>query len=297
MQDITRKVIGIDPASGKKGSYVFAPGVTDPREPSSPGIDRSMQPWELRDLLPSPQERTDSKRKPFGTDSCLVCWDAPLTGQRHPDMLDITVLSEEEQKKESLTTRAIERTGEKALKIYREIADAATKPGVSVRGFSGLSHWVISRNVLGLPRVGRFDAEYEQLPLQPVFYEEQLAQPRYEWAVTEVHPTLAVYLWLKGKSQNDEGDWRQYKGNGKDSDRAGAVQGMWRNLWKRFESYMSLSFSLPDDDHSLPKDEDAFDARIAWLLGFLWLNSDEVKLVGNEKDGSFLLPKGVANSD
>jgi len=246
MPDTTRKVIGIDPASGKD-SYVFAPDL---------GIDRNMSPSELRSLLPSRTAREESVKRPFGTDCCLVCWDAPLTGPRYPDIIDIGGLSEKEQKKESLTTRKIELVGEKVLKSYREIAEAATEPGVSIRGFSGLSHWVISRNVLGLPRVGRFDAEYEQLPLQPVFDKKQLEQPRSKWAVTEVHPTLAVYLWFRDESQGGGDDWRQYKGNGKVSDVTDAVQEMWRQLCERFGNYLNPSISLPNC-------EDAFDARVS----------------------------------
>ena len=271
-----RVVIGIDPASGKD-SYVFAPGLN---------LDRPMSPSELRSLLPSRAAHEECGKKPFDTECCLVCWDAPLTGLQDPDALTV----EEESKDsdaESLTTRPIERTGNDSK--YPGIARASKVAGVSVRGFSGLSHWVISRNVLGLPRVGRFDAEYEHLPLQPVFNKEQLAQSRYKWVVTEVHPTLAVYLWFTDKSLGGKPDWRHYKGKGKDSDITGAVQAMWRKLCERFGSYLDSSLSLPNG-------EDAFDARVAWLLGFLWLNSDEVELVGSEKDGSFLLPKGVADS-
>jgi hypothetical protein len=142
-------------------------------------------------MLPSRSEQKECGKKPFGTDSCLVCWDAPLSGLQQPDALT----TNETPSTESLTTRTIERTGDKSLDKYRRIANAARKTGVSVRGFSGLSHWVISRNVLGLPRVGRFDA------------------------------------------------------------------------------------------------------RVAWLLGHLWLHGDAVELVGNRQDGTFLLPRGDTTSN
>lgn len=281
MTDQTRTVIGIDPASGKD-SYVFAPDLD---------LDGPMSPSELRKSLPSRSAREECDAKPFGTDSCLVCWDAPLTGLQNPDVLveeEHSTGDDEKKDTESLTTRIIERTGRDSK--YPRIATASQAAGVSVRGFSGLSHWVISRNVLGLPRVGRFDAEYEQLPLQPVFHKEELEEDQYKWAVTEVHPTLAVYLWLADGTPGGGRDWHQYKGQGKNSDVATVVGAMWETLYKRFSIYLGTAISHP-------KSEDAFDARVAWLLGYLWLNGGEVEVCGNEKDGSFLLPRGAAESD
>gem|GEM_PF-2052749 len=291
MAENTRKVIGIDPASGK-GSYVFAPGIVDPNPEiaaKGPGIDRNMKPSELRALLPSNLDSTRKVATPFEVDSCLVCWDAPLTGLQDPDALVEEKPSTGDDKNkdaESLTTRPIERSGKDSK--YPSIAEASKAAGVSVLGFSGLSHWVISRNVLGLPRVGRFDTEYKKLPLYPVFTKNELTH--HDWAVTEVHPTLAVYLWLADRSPDDRPYWHQYKGQGKDSDVVAAVMEMWDTLCKRFGRYLATPISPPNS-------EDAFDARVAWLLGFLWLNSEEVELVGSEKDGSFLLPKGACNSD
>lgn len=282
MVDTTRIVIGIDPASGEKGSYVFAPDLK---------LDGPMSPSELRRLLPSRSAREECGTQPFGTDSCLVCWDAPLTGLQDPDALVEEEPNTDDDKNkdtESLTTRLIERTGKDSR--YPRIANASKATGVSVLGFSGLSHWVISRHVLGLPRVGRFDADYRQLPLQPVFKKEQLEEDQYKWAVTEVHPTLAVYLWLSDGSTDGGPDWRQYKGQGKDSDVAAAVSVMWETLYKRFHGHLDAPLSPPNG-------EDAFDARVAWLLGCLWLKGDKVEVCGDEKKGSFLLPKGACDSD
>jgi hypothetical protein len=278
-----RVVIGIDPASGK-GSHVFAPDVPDPipEKAGGPGIDRVMTPSELRELLPSRCVQRELGMTPFKTDSCLVCWDAPLTGLQDPDALQIETTEENQDDEESLTTRPIERTGAKARSKYETIAAAASEKGVSIRGFSGLSHWVISRHVLGLPRVGRFDAPYEELPLYPVFDKEQLTNQ--DFAVTEVHPTVAVWIWLGGTKH-----WQQYKGNEKTGEVANAVQAMWSKL---------IADHLPQyrDQIKPPTDDDAFDARVAWLLGYLWLNGDSVKVIGNEQDGSFLLPRPVVHA-
>lgn len=270
-----RVVIGIDPASGEKGSYVFAPDLD---------LDGTMSPSELRMLLPSRSAREECSRRPFGTESCLVCWDAPLTGLQNPDALRVEEPSSD-GKIESLTTRPIERTDKDAYddRERRRIVDASKQPGVSVLGFSGLSHWVITRNVLGLPRVGRFDAEYKNLPLFPVFSKEELAG--HDWAVTEVHPTLAAYIWLHASKK-----WRPYKGGGISADETRRVTS---KLWKHLEAM----HSIPQQSEPPKWSDDAFDARVAWLLGYLWLQGDTVVLVGNEQDGSFLLPKDESASN
>lgn len=274
-----RVVIGIDPASGK-GSYVFSPGVSDlgSGEISGRGIDRVMKRTELRELLRSSCEQKDSGATPFNAESCLVCWDAPLTGPRYPDAPHPEIAEEGEDRKESLTTREIERKGKDSR--YPDVAAASAAPGVSICGFSGLSHWVISRHVLGLPRVGRFDAKYCELPLYPVFTREELHKHRF--AITEVHPTLAVWMWL-GKTE----DWQPYKGSKISKKKvAEAVQSMWRTLIENHLPGFGDQLKLP-----LPTDGDAFDARVAWLLGYLWLTGDGVEVVGTEHDGSFLLPR------
>lgn len=281
-----RVVIGIDPASGGKGSYVFAPTIKDPdpQKANGSGIDRPMSPLELRALLPSRSAREECSRKPFGTESCLVCWDAPLTGLQDPDGLLVRVSNEgvgTKKDNESLTTRPIERTGNDSK--YPEIAKASEAPGVSVLGFSGLSHWVITRNVLGLPRVGRFDAEYKELPLYPVFSKEEL--DGHDWAVTEVHPTLAAYIWLHASKK-----WRPYKGGGISADETRQIT---KELWEQLEKM----HPIPHQSAPPRWSDDAFDARVAWLLGYLWLQGDTVVLVGSEQDGSFLLPKDETASN
>jgi predicted RNase H-like nuclease len=39
-----------------------------------------------------------------------------------------------------------------------------------------------------------------------------------------------------------------------------------------------------------PKNDDEFDAYVAYLLGNKWLKRDSVVLLGTEKTGSFLVP-------
>lgn len=242
-----------------------------------------MAPSELREVLPAARDHKGIASTPFGVDSCLVCWDAPLTGLQNPDALMVEAKSQNDDA-ESLTTRPIERKGEKAPKEYRKVADAAAQPGVSVLGFSGLSHWVISRNVLGLPRVGRFDAKYDELPLYPVFTKEELTH--HKWAVTEVHPTLAAWMWLPESS-----GWEPYKG-------AGVSARQTREVTKKLWDDLLAMHHVGDVGANFEKwSDDAFDARIAWLLGHLWLHSNSVQIIGNEQDGSFLIPTSDSPSN
>lgn len=264
-----RVVIGIDPASGKD-SHVFAPELDD-------GIDRSMTPSELRRLLPSPRTTTEKVSTPFGVETCLVCWDAPLTGPPYPDADDPGVM----------TMRSVEATKNNDNEYFDRVATwAKDRKGVALRPFSGLSHWVITRNLLGLPRTGIFDAPFSELPLYPVFTREALNH--YRFAVTEVHPALAVAAWL-GE------DFEQYKHVKKGESTHG--NSVLNDLWKKIRDKVQHRSRLPELRSEDIKSDDAFDARVAWLLGYLWLRGNTVKLVGNEQDGSFLLPNDQTTSN
>lgn len=236
-----------------------------------------MTPSELREMLPSRRSTANPVLTPFNTNSCLVCWDAPLTGPPYPDA----------DEPGTMTMRAIETTKSKDNTYFNVVAKwAKENNGVALRPFSGLSHWVITRNLLGLPRTGIFDAPYADLPLYPVFKKEEL--PHYRFAVTEVHPALAVAAWL-GK------DFEKYKRvkKGESTHGSSVLENLWEKIWDRVYSKIRLPELRPEKIES----DDAFDARVAWLLGYLWLHGDAVELVGNEQDGTFLLPRGDATSN
>ncbi|MGE0786789.1 MAG: DUF429 domain-containing protein [Sandaracinaceae bacterium] len=239
-------VVGIDPASGKKGSYVFAPEA---------GLDRANQSAaELKATLRSIRETHRD---------VLVCWDAPLTGPPQPDASDPGNLIE----------RGIET---RYAKLTRNVE------GVKVRGYAQLSHWVITRHVLGLPRVGGFDAELRALPFMPVFSPEP---PSGGAHVAEVHPTLAAWAWL-GES------FEAYKGSGSAEAHRGAIRNNWEALRSRsvlasVNARFGSQLDLPNTMSGL---DDALDARVAWLLGTLWVEGAGVTLEGSETEGSFLMP-------
>lgn len=110
-------------------------------------------------------------------DDVLVAWDAPLTGPPDPDKALRTG---------DLTCRQIER-------FFRTGAFKPPK-GISVRTYSELSHWTISRRLLGLPRVGPYDAKAE-LPFRLVV--DDRPRPARGRHVVEVHPGVALWRWCK----------------------------------------------------------------------------------------------------
>ena len=153
-------IVGVDPAAGKKKrSYVFAP---DEKPPIDCPVDLEC----LRNLI----KRWEGQR------DVLVCWDSPLTGPTLPP-----------PSHGSLASRPLEET------LSRELDDAARSRGVNVLPFACVSHWVISRHLLGLPRVGCFDLA-RNLPLRWVSRRDEVGQG--VACVVEVHPTLALWRWL-----------------------------------------------------------------------------------------------------
>jgi hypothetical protein len=246
MQNDTRTVIGIDPASGSKGCYVFCP---------EKGLDESLHVPQLRERLHA-----------WSSENVLVCWDAPLTGPPKPDDVEPG----------SLTQRSVETTLSALIKAL---------PGVTVRGYSGLTHWTVTRHLLGLPRVGPYDLPEKALPLKLVFGLGDLEPNR--GAVVEVHPTPAAWYWMHGVDPSERA-WLPYKGNGVSATmRRERVTSMWRQLVEHYASDVTHDLAMPR-----PSD-DAFDARIAWLLGRAWLRGSGVQMWGSRGAGGMLMPSSI----
>jgi hypothetical protein len=237
---VGKKVIGVDPASGKK-SYVFSPELR---------IDSALNVAQLHGHI-----------QQWSTDRVLLCWDAPLTGPSNPNHPNESA---------NLTRRPIEETHANSTKDVE---------GVSVLGYSGLSHWTITRHLLGLPIVSRFDAPFDQLPLYPVF--DRSSVDKHSAVVTEVHPTLALWYWLQNESL-----FPYKKSSMKADERRAKVHDAWATLLQALEP-----FHLEIADFGPPSSDDELDARLAWILGTLWLKDEAVHLEGDVKTGSFLLPR------
>lgn len=180
----------------------------------------------------------------------LICWDAPLTG---PEELD----------EGSFSMREIEKV------LAAEIRKASVE-GVSVLPYSGCSHWAISRSILGLPRVGKYDSE--DIPF-PLTFSKSFSGS----ASVEVHPAVAMYYWL-------DNDFKKYKGSVKAKEKRQAVL-------HNFNKLMTISTLKPLHPNKELISDDELDAFVAWMLGHLWLRGEEVILFGDKKSGAILLPK------
>jgi hypothetical protein len=161
-------------------------------------------------------------------------------------------------------------------------------PGVNVSGYSSLPNWTITRRLFGLPIVGEYDLKQESLPFKKVH-----ARPDFPGRfITEVHPTLAIWVWLKEEvKSNDSLEW-EYKGGNINAEQSAS----------RVKNIINLFYKIPlIDRHQIPRELEApeahknigdkLDAFIAWLLGKLWLEKNgAVEVLGNAETGSFLLP-------
>lgn len=179
----------------------------------------------------------------------LIAWDAPLTG---PPDLDAWT------DRWDLTTRPIER-------FFGKGGPFPAPVGISVRSYCGCPHWTITRRLLGLPRVGRYDAK-DGLPFMLVTSNRD--RPSQGRHVVEVHPAVALWRWC---SASYDGTW-QYKTD------------------KKCRAELVRLMSSRIGMELLNVSEDELDAWTAWYLARCWLDRRGVVLLGNARTGSFLLP-------
>lgn len=248
------RVVAIDPAPGKD-STVYEGG------DSFPGISGQEMGCFLRGI---------SKGEP----PVLLCWDAPLTGPRNPEDAGYSG---------DFTQRRIDSF------FSRQETNFKTPKGISVRPYAGCPHWTISRSVLGLPRLGRFDADYESLPfrLLPDGREESEGGPPSRMdrpCVVEIHPAVAAWLWCKDLKDFESGEGWEYKRH----------DGLRAKMWKAIRRECGIGESLPEELCN----DDEFDAIIGYILGVKWLREDkDVVLLGDRENGSMLLPRVPAKPD
>jgi predicted nuclease with RNAse H fold len=246
------RIVGIDVAPGKK-SHVFE------GEERVKQMDAQSLKYLLDDLKKSPKD-------------VLIAWDAPLTGPTH--------LAE--------TTKATRWKGDftqRPIEAFFMRGENKPPEGVSVQGYAGCQHWTISRYLLGLPRVGRYDQREGKLPFSLVT--SDVLPPKGK-NVVEVHPALALWLWLKGENGFSVRKTWQYKKN--DVELRG-------RLWKKLCEKAGRPISPAREN--VPTD-DEIDAVTAWLLAQSWVSAKKalgVSVLGNEKTGALLLPKASQLKD
>lgn len=139
--------------------------------------------------------------------------------------------------------------------------------GISVLAYAGCPHWAVTRAAVGLPRVGRFDCT--DLPF--TLCAEGRAPENNGNLIVEVHPAVAIWFWCLESGQTK---WK-YKTDHE----------VREHLWHTMAG--ALGEFKPNRD---PKDDDEFDAYVAYLLGSMWLANSGVILLGRADTGSFLVP-------
>lgn len=194
----------------------------------------------------------------------LICWDAPLTGP------PCVVVEGGEADGSAFSQRPIESFFSRAETGFK------TPQGISVRGYSGCPHWALSRSLIGLPKTGPFDATTVPFQLISEDAQNNIRGPH----VVEVHPALALWLWCR-PSCDTNSVWI-YK---KDA----SVLGY---FWDQLLHISAFAKVLPSASLAAPSSDDEIDARIAYVLGCLWLDDPQsVILLGDKDHGTFLLPR------
>ncbi len=178
------------------------------------------------------------------SESVLICWDAPLSFNENLSF---------GEKCDNLYTRIIENFFKS--KLPKEI---------SILGYAGCPHWTISQYLLGYPKISPFDEGFTP-PFNLVFDKGGISK-----SVTEVHPAVAIWLWLKDSIPPHE-SWSY-----KSSDLDAVIDALNR------QSILPDNIKIKNDDY--------LDAYIAWKLGRDWINGQGVCILGDNHTGSFLLP-------
>lgn len=199
----------------------------------------------------------------------LICWDAPLTGPRETKPPFHYPNGE-------FTTRDIESF------FSRKTYGFKVPKGISVRGYTGCPHWAMTKHFLGLPQIGPWDTPLEELPFTLISdNDSSIVNGSY---VVEVHPAVAIWLWCSDYDKTAIQNWEYKKSNS-----------CFQKVWECFSKIITSEDLLKGCDLTLadlnPTTDDELDAIISWLLGKLFVESDQkVILLGSGKSGSFLLP-------
>lgn len=185
----------------------------------------------------------------------LICWDAPLSFS----LDNIT------EKTSPFFKRKIEY-------FFSQERGYKTPPGISVLGYAGCPHWAITQYLLGYPKISGFEKDFNP-PFKLIFNKEEKVSN----SIIEVHPAVAIWLWLKDDIKLNN----------------------WSYKKKKNESIRNTLIKVLKDKNIIPqnleiKSDDELDAYIAWKLGIEWINNKgEVEILGNNETGSFLLPNKV----
>jgi len=186
--------------------------------------------------------------KSFKDNEVLICWDAPLD-------FDINFAN--------FYYRPIELFFKANNKKENDYQVELPK-GISMSPIAGCPHWLMSQYVIGYPAI-----YYQNNEIFLIRKEEDLQKHQQNrLKIIEVHPALAIWIWLKEEKDNDK-KW-QYK---KDK--------------KVFKEILELLLkkeiiSYEDKNNIINYNDDYLDSYIAWKLGYMLINNPEkVMLLDN----------------
>ena len=234
------RVIGIDPAPSKE-STIF-----DGNKFYQKG------PEDIEKFLTSLLE----KKPPS-----LICWDAPLSAHIAFDNENIS----------SFYQRKIEYFFNR--KSGRKLPD-----GISVRGYAGCPHWAITKYMVGLPVISKW--EPSNLPFELIVEEDNNSGNTLNGHhIVEVHPAVAIWCYCQRYSRRKKWNYKKDKRTLKE---------ILDILKKNEVIHEKIIHEIISEDKL---QDDRLDAYIAWKLGEEWIsNKNKVRILGNHKTGSFLLP-------
>ncbi|MCO4754974.1 MAG: DUF429 domain-containing protein [Bacteriovoracaceae bacterium] len=250
------KVIGIDPGiNQEKGTFIYTASEGFNLSLKGNGLNTAEMDKYLKGLC-----KLD--------ETILICWASPLTGPVDPDSTNAS---------NDYYSRPIEKSLSKAYKDIR---------GFNTFFYGGLLHWTISRALIGLPRVSKFDVS-DNLPFKLINDVSEIKEGgKY---IVEVHPVISIYELLEMYGSIE------YKSSGEHIH--DYCNELFSKLVKKYPEHfkdMKEVRKIFESFASKSKKSDALDAVAAYLTGELWVTGDNsVRIFGDESTGRILFPSSL----
>jgi predicted RNase H-like nuclease len=267
MSKVIMHVIGIDPAPGKESTICSPNGSTN----------------DVFENVPATEIAGKIKTMTNGHGPFLICWDAPLTG---PKLNGKRTFRPEK----NYSQRGIEAFFNTAYKPGHDATRWGTNnvKGINVQPYCGCPHWTISRAAFGYPILGDFCTPQSRLKWQ-LQTQEAYSPSSAGKDIVEVHPALALWL-MQPEDQRHRQDYT-YKGNRTTAAERADARGRLFAGMKHFVRNDTEAKAMIDNISVEELNDDKLDSLTAWALGTLWTkNSGDVRLMGDEVNGTFLLP-------
>ena len=196
----------------------------------------------------------------------IVAWGAPLTGPPR------SVIEGAEASGDAFFRRPIERY------FARSAHGLNTPVRALALGYAHGAVWALSRSLVGLPRVGPYDAQASSLPFR--LLSRQDMRPASGSHIVEVHALVALWLWC-GDVWATGRSWL-FREDPRVRD----------ELWSGLLDVEAVRDALDSVEAIPPRSDNELYARVAYALGRLWLDEpDRVVLQGDADSGAFLVPR------